>query len=312
MIGLDIVYSNGKKEYKEFEKEAVLGRLKTGIDVSILENKISRKHSKIFFRNGKWFIKDLASTNKTYLNGSYLESFVDTPLINKDCITIGNTTITVKLKEERDFKEDISEGDDETFLPNNSDETLFPSNKDKGEGLKKFYLECLNGVNKGNSIFLDFSESNQLDLAKSIGIEEIDGEVLLNFDNTYFIVVNLSDIEVKINFEVIVQNHVFLDGNIIEIGDLKFRFVEELVGFIVDSNKLELSLEPIIKQTDNKSKNKIFILIIIILSALIVGYFIINFLTPTSTPYSKSLKSIEEKKAKTESLDYKLSSNKNN
>lgn len=48
--------------------ELLLGRL-TDCDVVLASGAVSRKHARLFFRDGNWVIHDLGSTNGTWVNG---------------------------------------------------------------------------------------------------------------------------------------------------------------------------------------------------------------------------------------------------
>ena len=50
------------------KSELVLGRSRT-CDVVLSSEAVSRRHAQLFFRDGNWVIRDLASTNGTRVNG---------------------------------------------------------------------------------------------------------------------------------------------------------------------------------------------------------------------------------------------------
>ena len=77
--------------------EYIIGRSPTN-DIVIVDPYASRKHAKIFYRDGKWFIEDLGSTNGTVVNGEPVE---DKPVELKDGseIVIGLTVLRVKYEE---------------------------------------------------------------------------------------------------------------------------------------------------------------------------------------------------------------------
>lgn len=79
-----------------------IGR-ETDNDIQLLIGGVSRYHAKLEYKNDKWFIRDLGSTNGTKLNGSIIMEPV--PLNNGDVIAIGEQMfrvdeITPAVKEE--------------------------------------------------------------------------------------------------------------------------------------------------------------------------------------------------------------------
>jgi hypothetical protein len=50
------------------QDELVLGRL-SDCDVVLASDAVSRRHARLFFRDGNWVIRDLGSTNGTRVNG---------------------------------------------------------------------------------------------------------------------------------------------------------------------------------------------------------------------------------------------------
>jgi len=58
---------------------------------------ISSNHAKVTRKNNEWFITDLNSTNKTYVNGVKLEPNVPTKIKQDDVVILANVTFTVRL-----------------------------------------------------------------------------------------------------------------------------------------------------------------------------------------------------------------------
>ena len=59
-------------------------------DVRLIEDKMSRKHCRLFLEDGVIYIQDLGSSNGTYVNGARIER---QKLIDGDKIQVGDTTI---------------------------------------------------------------------------------------------------------------------------------------------------------------------------------------------------------------------------
>jgi hypothetical protein len=57
---------------------------------------LSRKHAELILRSGSWFIKDLGSTNKSKLNGEFLEPQREYPVKKGDCVMLADQEFTVK------------------------------------------------------------------------------------------------------------------------------------------------------------------------------------------------------------------------
>jgi VWFA-related protein len=68
-------------------KGGIIGR-QDGNDIVIKENNISRQHAEIIFSNGEFFIKDLNSSNGTYINGIKINQQVK--INNYDTFKIGS------------------------------------------------------------------------------------------------------------------------------------------------------------------------------------------------------------------------------
>jgi len=59
---------------------------------------ISSNHAKVTRTNNEWFITDLNSTNKTYVNGAKLEPNVPVKIKQNDVVMLANVTFTVRFK----------------------------------------------------------------------------------------------------------------------------------------------------------------------------------------------------------------------
>ncbi len=78
--------ANPQKFYKLYFDNNVVGRDDTS-NIQLLEDSISRKHCAIFIENASFKIKDLESTNGTWLNGAPLKG--SESLVNGDIIQLG-------------------------------------------------------------------------------------------------------------------------------------------------------------------------------------------------------------------------------
>src|SRR5688572_24051572 len=91
MFQLTINEKGGPSRQESFEKtEITIGRVQ-GNDVILPKGNISKRHSRIVLKDGKFIIVDLKSTNGTYVNGKKITA----PQVIKstDKIYIGDFTI---------------------------------------------------------------------------------------------------------------------------------------------------------------------------------------------------------------------------
>ena len=93
MLRYVLSFVAGKDQGREFPLPAdlniVIGRV-SDVDLLLLDEKVSRKHAKIFTHDGKIVIEDLASKNGTFVNGARIRT---TELNEGDEIVIGASKI---------------------------------------------------------------------------------------------------------------------------------------------------------------------------------------------------------------------------
>jgi putative nucleotidyltransferase with HDIG domain len=95
---------NGDVEGKTWESETILraGRLAT-LEMVLDDTSVSRRHAEVRATPAGWRVRDLGSTNGTYLNGTRLEPG-EWPVRVHDIIRFGNVTLVVDLM--REIKDD--------------------------------------------------------------------------------------------------------------------------------------------------------------------------------------------------------------
>jgi len=87
------------KEFEINKSPFILGR-DDKADVSLPLDSVSRRHAMISYKEGKYIIKDMDSTNGTIINGSFLKRGKEEPLNDKDRIGIGDVLIQFYSKTE--------------------------------------------------------------------------------------------------------------------------------------------------------------------------------------------------------------------
>lgn len=93
--------TDGSTNRQAFDKpEVTIGRI-NGNDIILPGGAVSKRHARCVYRDGKYIIVDLKSTNGTYVNGRKMTA----PLVIRgdDKIYIGNYTLTFGAPDEADF-----------------------------------------------------------------------------------------------------------------------------------------------------------------------------------------------------------------
>ena len=87
---LEIIGIRRKEKVIELGKEEIIIGRHPECDIQLQANNVSRKHALVVFRNEEYQIKDLESTNGTYVNGIRIVKCV---LRNHDRIEIGGVKL---------------------------------------------------------------------------------------------------------------------------------------------------------------------------------------------------------------------------
>lgn len=99
-----------EKELEIGEEAMTFGRTPDN-DVSFTDNSnISRNHAKIEFRDGKFRLTDLGSSNGTTVNGQKIEA--ETELNNGDFVTLGNSVVIEFLTESEESENEDEESNE--------------------------------------------------------------------------------------------------------------------------------------------------------------------------------------------------------
>lgn len=77
----------------EPDNEYILGRHHEGKTYFEKIPYVSRRHAKIFFKDGVWYIEDLGSTNHTYINGKKIEK--PSPISEGDKVALSSSVVFI-------------------------------------------------------------------------------------------------------------------------------------------------------------------------------------------------------------------------
>ena len=86
---LVVVGGDAKSAEVRLNLPTVIGRGK-GVGLTVPHALVSRRHTEIFERDGKLFVRDLGSLNGTFVNNTRIES--EQPLEPNQLLTLGNIT----------------------------------------------------------------------------------------------------------------------------------------------------------------------------------------------------------------------------
>ncbi|MDP3499543.1 MAG: ATPase, T2SS/T4P/T4SS family [Myxococcales bacterium] len=117
MFLITLTVKGGESEQLTFEKEEVtIGRL-AGNDIVLNKGNVSKYHSRIVLKDGKYIVVDLKSTNGTFVNGKKIAA----PQVVRpsDKIYVGDYIINVEAPEEGDLD---AEGDETGYAPDDDEE----------------------------------------------------------------------------------------------------------------------------------------------------------------------------------------------
>jgi pSer/pThr/pTyr-binding forkhead associated (FHA) protein len=98
--------SSGRKVLLSADREILAGRLDAAhgifpeLDLTTdggLEQGVSRRHARIYTRDGTCFVEDLDSTNGTFLNGERLTPYLPYAFRDGDSLTLGTMTMKVRI-----------------------------------------------------------------------------------------------------------------------------------------------------------------------------------------------------------------------
>ena len=91
MAKLQIFLPDGREVTHDLpEEKTTVGRIPENM-LQIEDASVSSRHAEILFENNAWFIRDIGSTNGSYLNGGRLVGAL--PITKGDRLQIGSTVL---------------------------------------------------------------------------------------------------------------------------------------------------------------------------------------------------------------------------
>ncbi|POB13288.1 FHA domain-containing protein [Halobacteriovorax sp. DA5] len=102
-MSISLIIKSGENKAKVLIKPKLsFGRSKSSVDISIDDSKISSKHLEITYHNKEIIVKDLGSTNGTYINNKKLID--EQRLYIYETVRIGNCIICIDLNDLTDIE----------------------------------------------------------------------------------------------------------------------------------------------------------------------------------------------------------------
>ncbi len=109
-LGIEVeILETHRKVLLSADSEILIGRLDAAhgvfpeLDLTSdggLEHGISRRHARVYTREGKWYVEDLDSTNGTFVNDERLTPYLPYSFSNGDVLTLGTLRLCVNIHSE--------------------------------------------------------------------------------------------------------------------------------------------------------------------------------------------------------------------
>ena len=101
-LSIEVDVDGAVRKYRFGEvTDITIGREDDNV-ISPIVDSISRHHARIFFKDSSWFVKDLDSTNGSFLNDKKIEQ--EERLSNGDKLRFGKITATIALETQAELK----------------------------------------------------------------------------------------------------------------------------------------------------------------------------------------------------------------
>jgi pSer/pThr/pTyr-binding forkhead associated (FHA) protein len=210
------------------KKEMTIGRIEEN-DIVINNLAVSRRHAKIYIKDGKVFIKDLVSANGTFVNGLMVD---EAELKKGDSILIGKHIIK--------FCDEETQRPEENVAFQGERHTVMVDPKTQEKFLEKLKSEKLNSDSLSNTPKLTLSDGKEVEIKKdffTIGngydsslkigglfVKSRHAKIIKRSDGTYRIVSMGSFLRpTKVNGSRIKET-TLQDGDTIKIGKHEMTF----------------------------------------------------------------------------------------
>lgn len=106
-LGIEVeILETHRKVLLSADAEILIGRLDAAhgvfpeLDLTSdggLEHGISRRHARLYTREGKWYVEDLDSTNGTYVNEERLTPYLPYAFSDGDILTLGTLRLRINI-----------------------------------------------------------------------------------------------------------------------------------------------------------------------------------------------------------------------
>ncbi len=96
-IVLSVIVNQESLEKQYTKSEIILGR-DPDCDLTIADETVSLRHCKLYYHHKQWWVRDLESTNGSFINNTFIESPV--VVIDGDELKLGKVPITIRFDQQ--------------------------------------------------------------------------------------------------------------------------------------------------------------------------------------------------------------------
>lgn len=244
--------------------EITIGR-KEGNTIRLTERNVSRRHARLRKADGSYVLEDLGSYNGVRINGRRLEAESTTPLQPGDQVVIGDYVIALQ-----------SEAGDSVANVGASSEPVTPARlvmlTPPAPGAE--FALSRNGMRIGRAEDLDIW-INHRSISREHAVVHVEGDVFRVTDSDSANGMRLNGREVK---EAVLTN-----GDVLELGQVRFRFVPAGEIYVFDADRT-VQMDAVILPDEKPSRTPVIAAVLIVLVAVVVGAVIAWSGDPTPPP----------------------------
>lgn len=231
--------------------EITIGR-KEGNTIRLTERNVSRRHARLRKADGSYVLEDLGSYNGVRINGRRLEAESTTPLQPGDQVVIGDYVIALQ-----------SEAGDSVANVGASSEPVTPARlvmlTPPAPGAE--FALSRNGMRIGRAEDLDIW-INHRSISREHAVVHVEGDVFRVTDSESANGMRLNGREVK---EAVLTN-----GDVLELGQVRFRFVPAGEIYVFDADRT-VQMDAVILPDEKPSRTPVVAAVLIVLVAVVVG-----------------------------------------